>query len=181
MESSKASGRVMAALMSAVVVLATSCSGEVQGPPIDQSAGTPETSPPPVETPEVETPPAEVTVFAKDYSFEIAPTLPGGPTRFHLVNKGQEPHMFILAHLEPDAPRVGDLIKLSEKFAREFISDQKVIPPVKPRTKGKQTFTMDLVAGDRYAYVCFVRSPKKSKGKGKEHAFLGMRGELTAE
>ena len=121
-----------------------------------------------------------VTVYGTEYAFEMPETLPAGETDFTLVNKGEEPHMFILAELKPDAPSVEELIKLDEKEANKYIVEQQVIDPIKPG-ETSDPITMDLVSGATYGYVCFVPSPKKSEGHGAPHAQLGMYGSFTVE
>ena len=122
-----------------------------------------------------------VTVDATEYAFDMPATLPAGETSFTLVNKGEEPHMLIIAELKPNAPGIEDLIQMDQKAANKFIVEQQVIPPVKPGETSAKPITFDLKSGATYGYVCFVNSPKNSKGHGKPHAFLGMNGTFTVE
>lgn len=130
----------------------------------------------PTEEPSEEAPEegALVHVVATEYKFEgIDPTLPAGPTTFHLMNEGKEQHEFVLALKKTDTP-TQKLLKLPQKQAEkelQFFGGTFA----KPGGSSEQPLEAELVPGN-YVAVCFVAS----KG-GPPHAFQGMVHEFTVE
>jgi hypothetical protein len=123
---------------------------------------------------------AEVTVVARDYSFELPATIPGGLVEVSLTNAGGEPHFVDIATMTPQAtlPEVKGALSpppgspvpagspgpaLFERFAGVSTMD--------PGRTGK--VTVNLSAG-RYAFFCRLPSPD-----GIRHVAKGMISEVT--
>jgi hypothetical protein len=120
---------------------------------------------------------AEVLITAVDYKFDLEATYPAGPTTFSLQNDGDEPHFIDIVELTEDAPALEKLLKMGDnKVGKFFVGQPNHISVVKPGESAEEPVEIDLVAGARYGYVCFVENKK-----GVPHAFLGMAGEFTVE
>lgn len=118
-----------------------------------------------------------VTITSTEYEFDLPDTLPTGATTFTLANAGEEPHFIDIVPLTDDAPSVDKLIKMPEKKVEQyFAGPPNHIPTVKPGDTGTKTVEIDLVAGERYGYVCFIEDKD-----GTPHAFLGMAGEFVVQ
>jgi uncharacterized cupredoxin-like copper-binding protein len=123
---------------------------------------------------------AEVTVVARDYSFEVPATIRGGLVEVSLRNAGGEPHFVDIASMTPQAtlpevkaalsPPPGSPVPagspgpaLFERFAG--------VSTMEPGRTGK--VTVNLPAG-RYAFFCRLPSPD-----GIRHVAKGMISEVT--
>ena len=120
---------------------------------------------------------SEVLITATEYEFDLADSYAAGATTFSLQNDGEEPHFIDIVELTDDAPSVDKLIKMGENaVGKFFVGQPNHIPVAKPGEMAKKSVDIDLVAGARYGYVCFVENKK-----GVPHAFIGMSGEFTVE
>lgn len=140
------------AAVALVVLTSTSCRKE-KGP----SAALP--SPPPT-----------VVVAMDDYRFDHPARIPAGRVVFSVPNAGAVYHRLTLLPLEDDSPSIHDQIHDDEaQVFSPFAGTRAELPG--------QTgdFAVDLVAGQRYAMICTVRTPE-----GKAHAEIGMASEFRA-
>ncbi len=113
-------------------------------------------------------PPPEVVVDMYEYQYEFQQSVPAGRVVFRFVNEGNEVHRPVLLPLSEEVPPIleqvrGDVRAALTPFAR--------VPPRQPGETG--TFAVDLVAGQRYALICFART-----GDGRSHAVLGMASDI---
>lgn len=114
--------------------------------------------------------PPVVEVIMRDHSFDYPQPIPPGRVVFRIQNDGQLQHRLALLPLAEDFPPVAEQVKGTERR------------PVDPfagiydrRPGGVGTFAVDLVAGQRYAMVCFTVDPD-----GVSHAVKGMTSEFRA-
>lgn len=144
--------RASAHLFAAGVVLAgiatTSCGG----------------SSPPERPPAPPSPPV-VVVTMTEYRFrpsqkQLAP----GRVVFRMVNAGDEPHSPALVPLDEDVPPIDEQVRGAE---RRIVAPYAGVNTRLPGATG--TFAVDLVAGRRYAFVCYASTPDE-----KAHSKLGM-------
>lgn len=139
-------------LLAAVVVLAgnatTSCGGS---------------SPP--ERPAAPPSPPVVVVTMDEYRFRPSATrLAAGRVVFRMVNAGREPHSPALVPLDEDVPPIDAQVRGAE---RRIVAPFAGVNTRLPGAVG--TFAVDLVAGRRYAFVCYA-----STAEEKAHSKLGM-------
>lgn len=139
-------------LFAAVVVLAghaaTSCGGS---------------SPP--QRPAAPPSPAVVVVTMNEYRFRPSATrLRAGRVVFRMVNAGREPHSPALVPLDEDVPPIDVQVSSAE---RRIVAPFAGVNTRLPGAVG--TFAVDLVAGRRYAFVCYA-----STAEEKAHSKLGM-------
>lgn len=115
-------------------------------------------------------PPAQVAVEMSEYQYDYEPSIPAGRVVFRFGNVGAVDHELGLWPLEEDFPPIdvqlhGPVRRFLTPFARSEV--------VGPGATG--TFAVDLVPGQRYALICFLRGPQ-----GQEHEQLGMNSEFRA-
>ncbi len=144
-------GAALCSLIMVVITLSTGCGAEEASAPL----------PPP---------PAQVTVEMSEYRYEYDPEIPAGRVVFRFTNVGTVDHELGLWPLEEDFPPIdvqlhGSTRRFLTPFARSEV--------VRPGATG--TFAVDLVSGQRYALICFLRGPQ-----GQEHEQLGMNSEFRA-
>lgn len=123
------------------------------------------------ETGAQESSPAEVTVTADEYSFDLSETPTGGETTFRLVNEGKEFHVMLLA-------KINEGFTLEEAFemeGEEGSAEELGALEAPPGQEAKKTVEADLEPGE-YAMVC----PVTTKA-GKSHFELGQRVEFSIE
>jgi hypothetical protein len=109
-----------------------------------------------------------VTVVARDYTYEMPDEVPAGAVRMTLRNEGPEPH-----HAQP--ARLKDGVSL-EQFTGQLQQGPEAALPLLSFPGGpgpvaagaSQDVTLDLVAG-QYVMLCFVESPD-----GVPHLAKGM-------
>lgn len=109
-----------------------------------------------------------VVVTMREYRFDYDPNIPSGRVVFRFVNKGQRTHRPSLLPLPEDVPPIDEQLRGSKRRAiRPFagVSDQ--------RSGAIGTFAVDLIAGQRYALICYAQDPD-----GTPHALKGMSSEF---
>lgn len=114
--------------------------------------------------------PPVIVVTMKDHRFEHPPAIPAGRVIFQVPNTGGAPHRLTLFPLPEDVPPIDVQLRGGERRrAARFAG----VPTQPPGATGK--FAVNLVAGRRYAMVCFVQEPD-----GTSHAQRGMVSEFRA-
>jgi len=115
--------------------------------------------------------PNVVNVVAKEFKFEMADTLPAGPTLFHLTNDGNQLHHVTLVKLEHG------------KTLADFTSLPPGPPPAwavfvggpnAPLPKGGQDEDVVDLSPGNYAVICVIPN-----SDGKPHMMKGMTKALT--
>ena len=96
--------------------------------------------------------------------------LAAGRVVFRMVNAGQEPHSPALVPLDEDVPPIDVQVRSPE---RRIVAPFAGVNTRLPGATG--TFAVDLVAGRRYAFVCYA-----STADEKAHSKLGMTWEFRA-
>lgn len=109
-----------------------------------------------------------VMVTMREYRFDYDPAVAGGRVVFRFVNKGQVPHRPALVPLTEDIPPIAKQLRGSKRRAVKTFAG---ITDRRPGATG--TFAVDLVAGRRYALICYARDPD-----GSSHAQKGMASEF---
>jgi hypothetical protein len=122
---------------------------------------------PPGATKEKEASAQQVTVTAREYSFDLPADIKAGRTSFTLDNKGQEAHVLVVFKLaagttldEAMESESGEGIEMS--WGSDFAASGE-----------QEALTFDLTAGN-YGMVCFIPN-----GQGQPHFMLGMQKEFT--
>lgn len=114
--------------------------------------------------------PAVVAVRLEDYLFRFDQRVPAGRVVFRVENTGTVEHELQFYPLSEDMPPIDAQLRGAE---RRVITPLGGVPYRRPSQSG--TFAVDLVAGRRYALICFLRS------EGGSHALRGMNAEFRAE
>lgn len=98
--------------------------------------------------------PVEVHVSLSEYRFGLETPLPAGRVVFRFSNSGTEAHRPALLPLPEDFPPIQEEVRNPEA---------RILPPfagISTQPPGSSgLFAVDLVAGRRYALVCFIASP----------------------
>ena len=119
---------------------------------------------------EIEPDATRVDVVAKDYEFEVAPTLAAGRTSFVLTNQGEEAHFLLVSKLKDGVP-------MNEALAMEdpsgVIEGEWESGLAAAGGTDEEVITLDLEPGT-YALLCFI-----SNADGTPHAFMGMATEVV--
>lgn len=111
-----------------------------------------------------------VDVTMRDFAFEHVSEIPAGRVVFRVHNAGEAVHRAALLPLPEDLPPIDAQLRGTERRAIAPFAG------IYDRTRGqKGTFAVDLVAGQRYAFVCFVID------EGGSHALRGMSSEFRAK
>ena len=108
-----------------------------------------------------------VDVIASEYTFDIDDPTAAGRYSFVMANAGTEPHLVVVAQLEPDAA-LDDVLAADGDVGVIRAVESDVAPP-----GGEAVVTVDLEPG-RWVIVCPIPSEA-----GDSHAALGMLRELT--
>ena len=122
-----------------------------------------------ISLPSTEAPaPNRVTVTAEDYSFTMPDTLPAGPTKFQLVNRGHELHHLFLVRLS-DGKTAADLAAAMRKPGPfpAWAVEEGGPNGADPATTSMAAI-VDLQPG-RYAALCIIPGPD-----GVPHVMKGM-------
>lgn len=108
-----------------------------------------------------------VDVIATDYHFETEYPTTAGRYSFAIKNDGEQPHVAILARLEPGTTMEQAMASEGEEGIAEMFESDVLAP-------GAEGFlTADLTAGN-WVFICPIPSPE-----GPPHAELGMVHEFT--
>lgn len=113
------------------------------------------------------TPPV-VQVILDEYEFRYPEPVPGGRVVFRIANRGTLEHELTLVPLDAGVPPIAEQLRSAE---RRVVRPIARVPPRRPGQDG--SFAVDLVAEERYAFVCYVRN-----ADGQAHALLGMGSEF---
>lgn len=106
-----------------------------------------------------------------EYRYDLSTTiLPAGRVVFRFHNAGTEPHSPALLPLDEDVPPIDVQVKSLE---RRVVAPFASVNERRPGATG--TFAVDLVAGRRYAFVCYATAPD-----GEAHTRKGMTWETRA-
>jgi len=105
-----------------------------------------------------------------DYRFEYDPIVPSGRVIFRATNVGTVPHQLFLLPLTEDFPLIDVQLNGPE---RRILTPFAEMPAQQPGVTA--AFAVDLVAGQRYALICFMRD-----ADGKSHTAKGMSSEFRA-
>lgn len=105
-----------------------------------------------------------------EYRFAFNQEVPAGRVVFTVTNAGRMGHRLALLPLADDVPPIADQLKGNQ---RRVVQPFAGVPDRRPGQSG--AFAADLVAGRRYAFICFLTNPD-----GKSHARLGMNAEFRA-
>lgn len=114
--------------------------------------------------------PPVVTVNMREYRFDYRGPVAAGRVVFRFVNAGRRAHQPDLIALAEDLPSIDEQVRGDERVA---VTQFAGIPPRTPGEVG--TYAVDLVPGQRYAIICFARSPRDES-----HALKGMTTEFRA-
>jgi uncharacterized cupredoxin-like copper-binding protein len=111
--------------------------------------------------------PSSVSVKGTEYAFVMPDKVDGGVVKMDFQNAGGEIHEFALGRLE-GGHTAADFLKVlrSGKEPPRWSKDVAGVPAMTPGAKLSITRKLDP---GRYAFICFVPSPK-----GKPHYELGM-------
>ncbi len=115
-------------------------------------------------------PAPEVNVRLREYSIDYDHAVPAGRVVFRVQNDGSILHQVTLLPLPEDVPPIEVQIHGTDRRSIQPLAD---LHPRPPGTTG--AFAADLVAGQRYALVDFLRD-----ADGHSHAFKGMASEFRA-
>jgi plastocyanin len=165
--------RLMACLVASLVLFGASACGEDDEPATD-SVGT-ETERPDDQVEATE--PMELSITAKDYSFDVPATIKAGLLDVTFTNAGKEPHFAGFAKAAPGKTFADVKAALTAPPSASppsgpppFI-EHAGAPTADPGTGGKMMFSLE--AGS-YALFCLIPSPD-----GAPHAVKGMITEVT--
>lgn len=117
--------------------------------------------------PLVEGPPI-VEIRMTDNRFQYPQPVPAGRVVFVVRNAGRVDHRLAMVPLPDDFPPIDEQVRGS---VRRTMAPYAGVSTRAPGTRG--TFAVDLVPGQRYAMVCFVRDED-----GRTHAQKGMTAEF---
>lgn len=112
--------------------------------------------------------PAQVDVAMREYAFDYNKAIPAGRVVFRAHNAGRLQHYLTLVPLPEDMPPINEQL---HGTTRRNLDDFAGITTRLPG--GRSSFAVDLVAGHRYALLCFIQDPD-----GVNHAFKGMNSEF---
>ncbi len=108
--------------------------------------------------------PTVVTVTMTEFGYKLDRPVPPGYVIFRMVNAGQQTHEPNLIPLSEDVPPIDQQVRGDTRIA---VSPSGGVVGRKPDQVG--SFAANLESGQRYAFVCFARTPD-----GQSHAKLGM-------
>lgn len=111
-----------------------------------------------------------VNVALREYKIGHRAQVPSGRVMFAFRNMGRLPHRPSLVPLADDVPPIDQQLRGSERRA---ISPYAGIATLAPGETG--VFAVDLVPGQRYAFICFAADED-----GRPHAVKGMSAEFRA-
>jgi len=114
--------------------------------------------------------PAVVEVTMREFRFDHQRDVPAGRVVFQLRNDGRLEHELTLLPLAEDVPPISEQVSGSQ---RRQLAPFAGVYPRQPGTT--DTFAVDLVAGRRYALLCYLRD-----SDGTSHARKGMASEFRA-
>ncbi len=112
--------------------------------------------------------PQTVAVSMSEYRFAFDPVVAPGRVVFEVRNAGREDHKIGVYPLPEDMPPIDAQLHGSENRIVTAVAK----PPTR-RSGQTQTFALDLVAGQRYALLCFLNTADDEL-----HALKGMNGEF---
>ncbi|MGH9177883.1 MAG: hypothetical protein ACRD0N_04940 [Acidimicrobiales bacterium] len=115
--------------------------------------------------------PPVVTVRMTEYLFDYPTPVPSGRVVFRFENEGRLVHQPDLILLSDNIPPIMEQLRGGERAA---VGQFAGIPPRNPGEPG--TYAVDLVPGQRYAFVCFATDPDDDES----HALQGMASEFRA-
>ena len=113
--------------------------------------------------------PKVLDVRLEDNRFEYQDPIPAGRVVFRVQNVGGVEHELQLFPLSEQMPSIDDQLRGSE---RRILNPLGGVPHRRPGQGG--VFASDLVVGQRYAMICFLRNANGS------HALQGMASEFRA-
>lgn len=116
--------------------------------------------------------PAEVTVIAREYSFDAPRTVPAGYVKLRMLNRGREPHHTQLLKLAP-GKTFADFQQAMQSEGPPPSWVTLVGGPGAADPGGEANATTYMPAGE-YVMLCFVPAPDK-----KPHVMHGMARPLT--
>lgn len=111
-----------------------------------------------------------IVVGMQDYRFEYDDSVPAGRVVFELPNLGAVSHRPVLLPLDEKVPPILEQLRGDQRLAVSPLAQVLTRPP-----GSAGTFAVDLVAGQRYAWICFARD-----ADGSSHALKGMASEFRA-
>ncbi len=114
--------------------------------------------------------PPVLVVTLDEYRFDYAQPVPAGRVVFRLLNVGTVSHRPVLLPLDEDVPPIQEQLRGDQRRAASPFAQVLSRPP-----GSTGTFAVDLVAGQRYAWICFARD-----ADGSPHALKGMASEFRA-
>ena len=115
--------------------------------------------------------PTVVTISLEEYRFDYSTPVAAGRVVFRFENEGKLVHQPDLLPLGEEVPPIDEQLRGDTRVA---VAPFAGIPPRNPGETG--AFAVDLVAGQRYAFVCFARDPDDDES----HALKGMSTEFRA-
>lgn len=170
-------------LVMLIGILAACSSASTTSPePKTEASGTPASAPPAASSSPVDLVPAasptsspaagidpttgEVTVVARDFSFDAPDSIPAGPTTFRLINQGTEIHHLQLAKL-PEGKTMADLeAGMASGEAMSWLIDAGGPNAAIP---GESTSAIAPLDAGQYVLMCVIPSPD-----GTPHVAKGM-------
>lgn len=108
--------------------------------------------------------PPVVTVTMTEFSYHYDRTIPSGRVIFRMVNAGHLVHEPNLFPLSDDVPPIDQQVRGD---TRQAVAPFAGVVARQPGQVG--SFAVDVEPGQRYAFVCFARTPDNQS-----HAKLGM-------
>jgi hypothetical protein len=115
--------------------------------------------------------PQVVDLTMTDNRYEYLPPARAGRVVFRVRNAGTQQHRIAVYPLPEDMPPIDVQLRGSERRNVERLA-----APLPRRPEETQSFAVDLQPGQRYAFLCFLRSPTEQK----TYAELGMSSEFRA-
>lgn len=114
--------------------------------------------------------PQVVDVEMRDYGFAYDGQITAGRVVFRVHNRGDVAHNLSVVPLTEDIPPIDEQLRGTQRRAITPLARVKARPP-----GTATTIAVDLTAGVRYAFICFVLD-----ADGQSHSLRGMSSEFRA-
>ena len=122
--------------------------------------------------------PAEATIAASDYAFQVPNHLAQGRTLFRLRNAGRVPHEMALGQLRAGVTADSVLARITAGGDPADLTDGVVgILIAEPGTASLGTLSVDLIRGRTYMMICQFRDADSLP----PHLVMGMHASFVAE
>lgn len=118
---------------------------------------------------------SEVTVVGTDYAFDVADTLPSGPTVFVLENQGAVEHELGMGLLKEGLTM--EEAMASEQEGGDPLEESLGFVYADPGERSPSGLLVDLESGRRYGLVCLLQDHPDAA----QHVELGMHDSFVVE